>query len=277
MNEMAFRVTSNDGTTIAYDRKGSGPAVVLVGGAQDDGAENAPLIPALAEHFTVYNYARRGRGASGFTEPYAVEREIEDLDALIAEAGGSAHLFGASSGGALALEAAAAGSAIDTIAVWEVPYAVGDDIRPRFEEYVADTRRAFDAGRDEEVLELFMRMTGASDDNIAARKAAGKQTAHWADSVALAPTLVHDSLFLNRYQLPADRLATVPQPVLVTTGGPITVPYMAGLPSDFFDRAADELADLLPHAQRETLEGPDHVVDPQIVGPLLLRFFSSEH
>ena len=115
---------------------------------------------------------------------------------------------------------------------------------PRFEEYVADTRRAFDAGRDEEVLELFMRMTGASDDNIAARKAAGKQTAHWADSVALAPTLVHDSLFLNRYQLPADRLATVTQPVLVTTGGPITVPYMAGLPSDFFDRAADELADL---------------------------------
>jgi len=265
MNEMAFRVTSNDGTTIAYDRKGSGPAVVLVGGAQDDGAENAPLIPALAEHFTVYNYARRGRGASGFTEPYAVEREIEDLDALIAEAGGSAHLFGASSGGALALEAAAAGSAIDTIAVWEVPYAVGDDIRPRFEEYVADTRRAFDAGRDEEVLELFMRMTGASDDNIAARKAAGKQTAHWADSVALAPTLVHDSVFHNRYQLPADRLATVTQPVLVTTGGPITVPYMAGLPSDFFDRAADELADLLPHAQRETLEGPDHVVDPQIV------------
>ena len=143
MNEMAFRVTSNDGTTIAYDRKGSGPAVVLVGGGLDDGAENAPLVPALAEHFTVYNYARRGRGASGFTEPYAVEREIEDLDALIAEAGGSAHLFGASSGGALALEAAAAGSAIDTIAVWEVPYAVGDDIRPRFEEYIADTRRAF--------------------------------------------------------------------------------------------------------------------------------------
>ena len=67
MNEMDFRVTSNDGTTIAYDRKGSGPAVVLVGGALDDGAENAPLVPALAEHFTVYNYARRGRGASGFT------------------------------------------------------------------------------------------------------------------------------------------------------------------------------------------------------------------
>ena len=203
------------------------------------------MIPALAEHFTVYNYARRGRGASGSPSPTPWKG---DRGPGCVDRGGGrlGTLFGASSGGALALEAAAAGSAIDTIAVWEVPYAVGDDIRPRFEEYVADTRRAFDAGRDEEVLELFMRMTGASDDNIAARKAASKQTAHWADSVALAPTLVHDSLFLNRYQLPADRLATVTQPVLVTTGGPITVPYMAGLPSDFFDRAADELADLLP-------------------------------
>ncbi len=272
MNEMDLRVTSSDGTTIAYDRQGRGPAVVLVGGALDDGAENASLVPALAEHFTVYNYARRGRGASGFTEPYAVEREIEDLDALIAEAGGSAHVFGASSGGALALEAAAAGSAIDTIAVWEVPYAVGDDMRPQIEEYVADTRRAFDAGRDEEVLELFMRLSGASDDNIAARKAAGKQTSHWADSVALAHTLVHDSVFHNRYQLPTDRLATITQPVLVTTGGPITVPYMAGLPSDYFDRAADVLADLLPHARRRTLDGPDRVVDPHILVPLLLRF-----
>ena len=124
-----------------------------------------------------------------------------------------------------------------------------------------------------------MRMTGASDDSIAARKAAGKQTAHWARPVALAPTLVHDSVFLlNRYQVhhAIDWQRSLLRSA-VTTGGPITVPYMAGLPSDFFDRAADELADLLPHAQRETLEGPDHVVDPQTVGPLLLRFFSSEH
>src|SRR4029453_15245606 len=103
MNEMAFRVTSNDGNTIAYDREGSGPAVILVGGGLDDGVENAPLAAALAERFTVYNYARRGRGASSFTEPYAVEREIEDLDALIAAAGGSAPLLGAAPGGAWAV------------------------------------------------------------------------------------------------------------------------------------------------------------------------------
>jgi len=107
------RVTSKDGTSIAYEREGPGPAVVLVGGAIDDGSENAPLAPELADNFTVFDYARRGRGESGDTPPYTVEREIEDLEALIAEAGGSAHVFGASSGGGLALEAAAAGLAID--------------------------------------------------------------------------------------------------------------------------------------------------------------------
>src|ERR671939_1141925 len=223
MNEMAFRVTSNDGTTIAYDREGSGPAVILVGGALDEGVENAPLAPALAEHFTVYNYARRGRGASGFTEPYAVEREIEDLDALIAEAGGSAHLFGASSGGALALEAAAAGSAIDKIAVWDVPYVIGDDLWPRFNQYIADTHEAYKAGRDEELLELFMRLTGGPDADIAA----GKQHPIWASSVALAHTLVKDAMVLNGYKIPTDRLARITQSVLVTTEGPITEPHFA--------------------------------------------------
>ena len=98
MSEMTFWVTSADGTSIAYDRQGTGPAVILVGGVLDDGGENAPLAVLLAEHFTVYNYARRGRAPSGDTPPYAVEREVEDLDALIAAAGGSAHLYGASSG-----------------------------------------------------------------------------------------------------------------------------------------------------------------------------------
>ena len=121
MSEMTFWVTSADGTSIAYDRQGTGPAVILVGGVLDDGSENAPLAALLAEHFTVYNYARRGRAPSGDTPPYAVEREVEDLDALIAAAGGSAHLYGASSGGAVALEAAAAGSAIDKIVVWDLP------------------------------------------------------------------------------------------------------------------------------------------------------------
>jgi pimeloyl-ACP methyl ester carboxylesterase len=120
-------VTSKDGTSIAYEHDGRGPAVILVGGPIDDGSENAPLIPELAERFTVNNYARRGRGESGDTPPYAVEREIEDLQALITEHGGAAHVFGASSGSGLALEAAAAGVAIDRLAVYEVPYAMAED------------------------------------------------------------------------------------------------------------------------------------------------------
>ena len=101
-------LTSADGTSIAYQRDGSGPALVLVGGGLDDGTENAPLARELAKHFTVYNFARRGRGDSGDTRPYAVEREIDDIAAIIGTAGGSAHLFGVSSGGMFALEAAAA-------------------------------------------------------------------------------------------------------------------------------------------------------------------------
>lgn len=117
-------VTSKDGTSIEYERTGKGPAVVLVGGGLDDGSENAPLAPELAGMFTVVNFSRRGRGHSGDTQPYALAREIEDLDTLIQGVGGSAHVYGVSSGGALAIEAAAAGSAIDRLALYEVPYLV---------------------------------------------------------------------------------------------------------------------------------------------------------
>jgi pimeloyl-ACP methyl ester carboxylesterase len=95
---MAY-VTSADGTSIAYQRDGSGPAVILIGGGLDDGSENVPLARELAEHFAVYNFARRGRGGSGDTQPYTVQREIDDIAAITAQAGGSANLFGVSSGG----------------------------------------------------------------------------------------------------------------------------------------------------------------------------------
>src|SRR5215213_8547814 len=122
------RVTSKDGTSIAYDRQGSGPAVILVGGGLVDPLtgragrwENAPLAAELAGRFTVYNYDRRGRGGSGDTLPYAVDREVEDLEALIEEAGGSASVFGYSSGAVLSLRAAASGLAIPRLALYEPP------------------------------------------------------------------------------------------------------------------------------------------------------------
>src|SRR5215475_10535524 len=112
-------VTSNDGTIITFDRLGDGPPVVLVCGGSVDRMSNAPLAARLAEHFTVFNYDRRGRGASGDTAPYAIEREIEDIDAVIAAAGGSACLYGSSSGAALALKAGASGLPIRKLALWE--------------------------------------------------------------------------------------------------------------------------------------------------------------
>src|SRR5690606_24693556 len=131
------RVVSKDGTPIAYERIGEGPPVILVGGGLDDGTENAPLARELARRFTVINYARRGRGESGDTPPYAVRREVEDLDALVAEVDGPAFLYGVSSGGALALEAAALGVAAGKVAVYEVPYLVGEGMEAAWREYVA--------------------------------------------------------------------------------------------------------------------------------------------
>jgi Alpha/beta hydrolase family len=176
-------VSSKDGTRIAYDRQGSGPALILVGGGLDDGAENAPLATELARSLTVFNYARRGRGESGDTQPYALEREIEDLDALVAEAGGSAHAYGVSSGGALALEAAAAGVALERIAVYEVPYSIGDEAQRRWGEYTEEL-----AGADRNhAIELFMRVAGSSEESIAA----ARRSPHW--PAALGHTLAYDA------------------------------------------------------------------------------------
>ena len=175
-------VTSKDGTRIAYDRQGGGPDVVLVGGGLDDGSENATLAAELVDHFTVYNYARRGRGDSGDTPPYAVEREIEDIEALVAEAGGSAHLYGVSSGGMFALEAAASGLAIDRLAVYEVPYDTADDAPRRYQEYRERLGAMLAGGRRGEAVELFMRLAGSSEEDIR-----GTRTSpYWSGLEALA-------------------------------------------------------------------------------------------
>jgi pimeloyl-ACP methyl ester carboxylesterase len=156
----AVAVLCSHDELLEYERIGSGPAVVLVGGAFVDRSENVPLAAELAESFTVYNYDRRGRGDSGDTLPYAVVREIEDIQALIDVAGGLAHLYGISSGGVLALEAAAAGTAIDKLAVYEVPYDMADDAPQRQREYVEQLEALLAEGRRGDAAELFMRACG---------------------------------------------------------------------------------------------------------------------
>jgi len=243
-------VTSADGTHIAYEALGQGPPVVLVGGGLDDGAENVPLQHELAANLTVINYTRRGRGESGDTQPYAAAREFEDLQALIDVAGGRAHVLGVSTGGALALEAAAAGASIERLAVYEVPYYV-----PGWDEYVATITALLTEDRRDEALEHFMRTAGSSEESIAGARA----SEYWPGLLRLAPTLAYDAACLGDSRPPQG----VGQRVLVLTGG-------ADL---FFEGAADALAEALPNAARETIPGQGHVADPKALAPVLERFY----
>ncbi len=264
-----WTVTSADGTPIAYQREGSGPAVVLVGGGLDDGSENAVLMPALAGEFTVYNYARRGRGGSGDTRPYTVQRELEDLAAVLDAAGGQAHVFGASSGGALALEAAAAGLPIVRLVVYDVPYSVAEDAVERWRAYRAELDEALAQGRIDEALAAFMRLGGASDDELAAARAAP----FWDGVLALAPTLAYDAAVLGHDGPPSGRLATIRQETMVLTRS-TSDPHMRALPVDFFAAAADAVAAALPHGARHTIDAPGHAVDAAAVAPPVRGFFA---
>ena len=250
-------VRSRDGTPIAYERRGSGPALILVGGGLDDGSENAPLAAELADAFTTYNYARRGRGASGDAPQYSVAHELEDLAALVAAAGGSAHVYGASSGGMFGLEAAMAGLAIDRIALYEIPYDTSEGAEQRFDEYREELSAALAAGRRGDAVALFMRLAGSPEEQIAGARA----SSFWPGVEALAHTLAYDAALYG--PPPLERLAAVEQRTLVLTGEG----------TGFFDAAADAVAGAIPGAERARVPGAGHVVDPLAIAPLLRRFY----
>jgi pimeloyl-ACP methyl ester carboxylesterase len=255
------RVTSSDGTTIAFERSGDGPPVILVCGGSTDRMANAPLAELLAEHFTVFNYDRRGRGDSGDTAPYAVEREVEDIDAVIAAAGGSASVYGTSSGAALALEAATSGLAIAKLALWEPSYIVeGRPLPP------ADTARIYTelvaAGRRGDAVEYFMsKVVGLPPEFVAE----AKKAPWWPAQEALAHTLAYDATIMGDYSLPTQRVASVTVPTLVIDGG-------ASFP--WLNKTAQAIADLIPDAQRRTLEGQTHNVASEAIAPVLEEFFA---
>jgi pimeloyl-ACP methyl ester carboxylesterase len=253
------RVTSKDGTTIAFDRLGEGPPVILVCGGSTDRMANTPLAALLASQFTVSNYDRRGRGDSGDTAPYAVEREVEDIDAVITAADGSASLYGTSSGAALALEAAASGLAITKLALWEPPFILDESRRPP-----ADTAKTYtelvSEGRRGDAVEYFMsKVVGLPPEFVAQARSAP----FWAAQEALAHTLAYDATIMGDYSLPAERAASVKAPTLVIDGEA----SFAGM-----GEAAQALADALPDGQRRTLEGQEHNVDPAILAPALVEF-----
>ena len=259
------KVTSNDGTQIAYDERGSGPAVILVDGALcfRSFGPMPHLAELLAPHFTVYNYDRRGRGDSGDTQPYAVAREVEDIDALIKEAGGSAFVFGTSSGGALALEAALKlGDKIKKLAMYEPPYNSEKGVEQVWKEYRKQLDELVAAGRRGDAAALFMKSVGTPDDQIEGMR----QAPIWSVFEAVAPTLAYDAAVLGEDRsVPTERAAKVAVPALVMNG--TAIPFMLD--------TAQALASAIPHAQHRTLEGQTHDVNLEVLAPVLAEFFSS--
>jgi pimeloyl-ACP methyl ester carboxylesterase len=260
-------VISKDGTHIAYDKLGEGPPVVLVGGAFNTRTfgPNGGLVPLLAERFTVINYDRRGRGDSTDTSPYAVEREIEDLEALIEAVGGSAHVFGISSGAALALEAANRGLAIDKLALYEAPFIVDDSRAPVPDDYLPKLQGMVAADRRSDAIRLFMRQgVGVPAVFVAMMRIMPA----WSKLKAVAPTIIYDAAIVNDYRkgepLPSDRWTSVTMPTLVAAGGKSP---------EWMRNAMRELADVL-HAEHRTLEGQTHIVKPEALAPVLTQFFA---
>lgn len=256
------KACSSDGTSIAFEKSGNGPAIILVGGALSDRSAGAPLAALLAPRFTVFSYDRRGRGDSGDTAPYAVEREVEDLAALIREAGGSAFVFGHSSGAALALEAAIHGLAITRLALYEPPYIV-DDSRPRVpEDFPARLAGLLAADRRGDAVTLFMTEAVEVPAEMVDQM---RQTPIWPAMEALAHTLMYDITIMGDNSLPTERAASVTVPTLVMDGG--ESPAWAR-------NAVRALADALPAARRRTLEGQTHGVAPEAIAPVLAGFFA---
>ena len=258
-------VRSNDGTTIAFDRSGEGPPVILVGGAFQHRAidpRTARLAELLASRYTVYHYDRRGRGDSGDTPPYAVAREVDDLDALIGEAGGSASVFGMSSGAALALEAAAHGLTIAKLALYEPPYMVSDRGPRPPADHAAQLAELVAAGRRGDAVAFFMtQLIGLPAEAVASIRNAPM----WPGLEAVAHTLVYDAAVMGDYSLPTERLASVTAPTLVIDGEES---------DERLRRAVQAVADILPHAQRRTLAGQTHDYAAEALAPVLEEFFA---
>lgn len=263
--ETVQRVTSKDGTRIAYEKSGSGPALLLVNGALATRSGSSTLAKLLATHFTVYSYDRRGRGDSADTKPYRVEREIEDMAALIEAAGGSAYVYGKSSGACLALEAASSlGDKIKKLAIYEAPYNEAAGAAAQWKEFTSKLDGLLAADRRADAVTLFMKFVGASDEAIAGMRA----SAAWPAMEAMAPTLAYDNAVVgDDRSVPVEVAAKVKAITLVMDGGASSgpMPYMRP--------TADKLAKAIPGARRHTIEGQAHDVSPEALAPVLLKFF----
>jgi pimeloyl-ACP methyl ester carboxylesterase len=253
--------TSADGTAIAMDVRGDGPTVVLFCGVLAGRDQHAPVADLLADRLTVVNVDRRGHGDSGFTGPYDVRHEVEDLAAVIADTGGRASVFASSGCAMVALRAATAGVPIDSLVLWEPPFVVDDSRPPVPADYLQQLEEALAEGRRGDMVERFL----VDAATVPAEFVAGmRQAPFWADQEAQAHTLVYDAMMMGDFSIPAE-IVGLATPTLVLDGG--MTPWMTS--------AADALAGVLGNATRQTLAGQMHNVAPDAIAPAIAAFVSA--
>lgn len=260
--EMGRVATSKDGTRIAFEKAGSGPAVIVISGALSHrGLYRDQTFPArLSEHFTVYLYDRRGRGESTDAQPYAVEREIEDIGALLDDAGGSGYLYGVSSGGALALQAAAklGPAKVTKLAIYDAPYGQKPEDFAGQKQRVGELVRTAEPG---EAASFFLSAIGTPPEALEGMK----RSPDWDAIKKIDFTLTYDYAVLGDGDVPEEIVKAIRVPLLVMNGEK----SMA-----FMGSAADRIAALVPQSQRKTLEGQAHQAEAEVVVPVLVEFFT---
>lgn len=255
------QVTSKDGTRIAFDRTGDGPTLVLVNGAFNNREMVAEKAAGLGAYFTAVSYDRRGRGDSGDTLPYTVEREVEDLTAVIEAVGGDAYVYGMSSGGALSLVAAVAGAPIAGLAVFEPPYRVPDG-PPAPDRYLERMTEFGAAGRAADAARLFIveavGMPAEEFDGLV-------QSPMWPTFAAMAHTLAYDAMVLGDSAVPEELLGRVPVP---------TIAFASSASPEWLRGGAQAAGKLVPGAEYREVDGVFHDAPPEVVGPILTEFFA---
>lgn len=255
---MIQHVKSADGTLIAVESFGAGEPLVILGGALSTRAAVQPFVPFLDHAFTVYGVDRRGRGDSGDTDPYAVEREVEDVAAIVQTSSGSAKVYGHSSGAVLALEAAAAGVPISALLAYEPPFCTPQDPAESWDQLAAGLRRMAETGQRGEAVEAFMRHAGVPFDP------AVKQSPWWPEMTAVAHTLSYDLNIVGNADIPVERLAKIQAPVLAVYGGNS---------DSWAQRSAEGVAAAVHNGRTELVPGYDHRVAPEALAPVILAFF----